>query len=101
MWQPIETVLRLLLKGIIRAYQLLLSPVLGGNCRFHPNCSAFALEAIETHGAGRGSWLAVKRILRCNPWYAGGVDPVPPAQRDHQSTSGAMPKTVPGGSAGL
>ncbi len=70
---------RLLLLAI-RGYQITLSPFFGTQCRFHPTCSAYAIEAIEIHGAWRGSWLAVKRILNCHPWHAGGVDPVPPAR---------------------
>jgi putative membrane protein insertion efficiency factor len=66
------------LLALIRAYQLLLSPLLGARCRFYPTCSAYALDAIETHGAIRGTWLALKRILKCHPWHPGGVDPVPP-----------------------
>jgi putative membrane protein insertion efficiency factor len=64
---------------LITGYRLLLSPLLGANCRFYPTCSAYASEAIETHGALRGTWLAVRRILRCHPWNRGGVDLVPPA----------------------
>jgi len=63
----------------IHLYRWFLSPFLGRHCRFHPTCSAFALEAIETHGALRGTWLTVKRILKCHPWHPGGVDPVPVA----------------------
>jgi len=66
-----------LLQYLIRAYQLLLSPFLGRHCRFTPTCSQYALEAIERHGALRGSWLAVKRIGRCHPFCDGGYDPVP------------------------
>ena len=55
-------------------------------CRFHPSCSAYALEALETHGAARGTWLAVRRVGRCNPWHPGGLDPVPPSRR-HPSTT--------------
>jgi putative membrane protein insertion efficiency factor len=65
--------------ALIDGYRLLLSPFFGTQCRFHPTCSAYAREAIDAHGAWRGTWLAVWRILRCNPWHAGGVDPVPPA----------------------
>lgn len=65
---------------LIRGYQWLLSPVLGNNCRFHPTCSEYAIEAIRTHGLPRGSWLAVRRIGRCHPWGAAGHDPVPPRQ---------------------
>jgi uncharacterized protein len=65
---------------LIRAYRLALSPLLGASCRFYPTCSSYALEAIDTHGAVRGSWLAVKRVLKCHPWHPGGIDPVPPAK---------------------
>lgn len=63
---------------VLRGYQLLLSPVLGGQCRFHPTCSMYAREAISSHGAARGGWLALKRILRCQPFGSAGLDPVPP-----------------------
>lgn len=66
-----------LLQLPIQLYQWFLSPMLGQNCRYHPSCSAYALEALELHGAGRGSWLAVRRICRCHPWHEGGYDPVP------------------------
>jgi putative membrane protein insertion efficiency factor len=66
-----------LLSGSIRAYELTLRPVIGANCRFYPNCSAYAREAIATHGAARGSLLGARRILRCHPWHPGGFDPVP------------------------
>jgi putative membrane protein insertion efficiency factor len=66
---------------LIAGYRLLLSPFLGANCRFYPSCSAYAAEALERHGALRGSWLAAKRILKCHPWHAGGVDPVPPVHQ--------------------
>ena len=65
------------LVGAIRLYRLLLSPWLGNACRFEPTCSAYAIEAIERHGAAAGSALASGRILRCHPWCAGGHDPVP------------------------
>ncbi len=61
----------------VRLYQLTLRPVLGPNCRFVPSCSDYALEALARHGAARGAWLAAGRVLRCNPWCAGGHDPVP------------------------
>ncbi|WP_141400617.1 membrane protein insertion efficiency factor YidD [Magnetospirillum sp. 15-1] len=69
----------LLMRGLIRLYQLLLSPVLPASCRFTPSCSAYAMQAIEEHGPVGGSWLGVKRICRCHPWNDGGYDPVPPA----------------------
>ncbi len=65
------------LAGCIRAYRRWLSPLIGAHCRFHPTCSAYALEAVTRFGARRGSWLALRRIGRCHPWNPGGVDPVP------------------------
>jgi putative membrane protein insertion efficiency factor len=62
----------------IRGWRLI-SRWLPPRCRFHPSCSAYALEALERHGAGRGTWLAVRRVGRCHPWHEGGLDPVPPA----------------------
>jgi uncharacterized protein len=73
---------RLLSRGlqlIIRGYQLLISPMLGPRCRFHPSCSHYAQEALQVHGLRRGGWLALRRIGRCNPWHPGGLDLVPPA----------------------
>lgn len=61
----------------VRAYRLVLSPWVGHSCRFQPTCSAYALEAIERHGAARGGWLAARRVCRCHPWGAAGFDPVP------------------------
>ena len=65
------------LVGAVRAYRFALSPWLGNACRFEPTCSAYALEALEKHGAAVGTALAVGRIARCHPWCAGGIDPVP------------------------
>ncbi|MBL4692482.1 MAG: membrane protein insertion efficiency factor YidD [Magnetovibrio sp.] len=62
---------------LIMGYQWLVSPILGGNCRYHPTCSSYALQALEQHGPFKGAWLGVKRILRCHPWHDGGFDPVP------------------------
>ena len=63
---------------MVRAYQATLGPLLGGACRFHPSCSAYAVEAIERHGAALGAWLAAKRLAKCHPFSArGGYDPVP------------------------
>ncbi|MBI5329316.1 MAG: membrane protein insertion efficiency factor YidD [Betaproteobacteria bacterium] len=64
--------------ALIRFYRFFLSPFMGNQCRFTPTCSHYAREAVETHGALKGSWLAVRRIGRCHPWHAGGCDPVPP-----------------------
>lgn len=66
-----------LLQLPIRLYRWLISPMLGTNCRYHPSCSAYALEAIEKHGAARGSWLSLRRVCRCHPWGGDGYDPVP------------------------
>jgi uncharacterized protein len=66
-----------LLIGVVQAYRLLFKAWLGPVCRFEPSCSAYALEALQRHGAGRGGLLAGKRLLRCHPWCAGGHDPVP------------------------
>lgn len=63
----------------VRGYQIFVSPLLGPRCRFYPSCSAYALTAVQRHGALRGSWLAVRRLCRCHPWNPGGVDHVPPA----------------------
>jgi len=66
-----------LLPLFIRAYRYAASPLLGMHCRFHPSCSAYALEALERHGTARGAWLALRRLSRCHPWHPGGHDPVP------------------------
>tara|TARA_B100000941_G_scaffold233175_1_gene175678 strand:+ start:125 stop:361 length:237 start_codon:yes stop_codon:yes gene_type:complete len=65
------------LMRIIKIYQRYLSPILGQNCRFHPTCSQYALEALQAHGTYHGSILALKRIIRCNPWGGSGIDNVP------------------------
>ncbi len=65
------------LLGLIGFYRYGISPMLGRNCRFHPTCSEYAMDAIRSHGALRGSWLAFRRISRCHPFNPGGYDPVP------------------------
>jgi putative membrane protein insertion efficiency factor len=68
--------------GPATAYQWTLRPVIGANCRFEPSCSHYALDALARHGAARGGLLAVRRMLRCNPWNPGGFDPVPPSRTE-------------------
>jgi putative membrane protein insertion efficiency factor len=65
----------------IVAYRRWVSPVIPARCRFYPTCSTYALEAVAVHGAGRGIWLAIRRLLRCHPFHPGGYDPVPPPKR--------------------
>ena len=71
-----------LLVGLVKAYRLFLSPWLGGACRFYPTCSAYALQALQDHGAIKGSYLSVRRLCRCQPFCQGGHDPVPAPQLD-------------------
>jgi len=79
--------MKTLLLFLLRAYQLVISPMLGQNCRFYPSCSHYAMEALRVHGAAKGSLLAAKRVCRCHPWNDGGVDPVPPADGKPSSTT--------------
>lgn len=72
--------MRAVLIFLLKGYRLVISPLYGQVCRFYPSCSEYALRAVEVHGAARGSWLAVRRLVRCHPWTAGGVDHVPPAR---------------------
>jgi hypothetical protein len=69
--------MRNILIFFIRAYQYLISPLLGNHCRYHPNCSSYAIAALQTHGVLKGFWLALRRLSRCHPWHEGGYDPVP------------------------
>jgi putative membrane protein insertion efficiency factor len=69
--------MRTILVLFVRAYQVSLSPMLPASCRYYPSCSTYAIEALQKHGALRGSWLAARRIARCHPFHAGGYDPVP------------------------
>ncbi len=80
-----KTLLILLLRG----YQYLISPLLGSNCRFYPTCSAYAMEALESHGVIRGSYLALRRLLRCHPYHEGGIDLVPAAPTHRNCCSDA------------
>ncbi|MBO6026498.1 MAG: membrane protein insertion efficiency factor YidD [Bacteroidales bacterium] len=66
-----------LLIGLIRLYQITLSPFIGGACRYTPTCSNYGIEALQKYGAFKGSWLTIKRVVSCNPWGGSGYDPVP------------------------
>lgn len=69
---------------LVRGYQIMISPWLGSNCRFHPTCSAYMIQAIKIHGFFKGTWLGTKRLFRCHPWGGQGFDPVPP-KNDRQT----------------
>ena len=75
---------------LVKGYRLLLSPWLGSACRFEPTCSVYSIEALQTHGAARGSYLTLRRLARCHPWCEGGHDPVPAKARDGASSAGAL-----------
>lgn len=90
-WQALISLPRRALILLVRAYRLLLKPWLGNACRFEPSCSAYALEALERHGAARGAALAGWRLARCHPWCDGGLDPVPERAAD----------AIPGAGRGL
>jgi uncharacterized protein len=74
--------------ALLRGYQVWVSPAFPPMCRFYPSCSAYAIEALQVHGPMAGSWLTLRRLLRCHPWHPGGIDPVPPRRprsaRKHQ-----------------
>ena len=85
--------MRHLLIAVLRAYRFAISPLYGQVCRYHPSCSAYALEAVTVHGSLRGSWYAVRRLGRCHPWAPGGYDPVPSALS--RIDRAAMPQNEP------
>ncbi|MBV8666264.1 MAG: membrane protein insertion efficiency factor YidD [Burkholderiaceae bacterium] len=76
-----------LLVGLVRLYQWGISPMMGPTCRFYPTCSNYAVEALHTHGALKGFWLALVRVSKCHPWNGGGFDPVPPVASTDLSQS--------------
>ena len=77
--------------GLLRLWQLLVSPVYGQTCRFYPSCTAYAMEAVNGHGLVRGGWLAVRRLARCHPWNPGGVDLVPASRMRSSAGPGTAP----------
>jgi putative membrane protein insertion efficiency factor len=77
--------------ALVRVYQVVISPLVGPRCRFYPSCSNYAIEAMRVHGALRGSGMAAWRILRCNPFNDGGLDPVPPRRSDDAHRAGVTP----------
>lgn len=83
--------MRRVLMGLIRFYRRGVSPLTPPSCRYSPTCSAYALEAVDRHGALRGSWLALRRILRCHPWGGDGHDPVPPPPETKELKKDAFP----------
>ncbi len=78
--------MKIILLGIIQAYRRFISPFFPPTCRFQPTCSQYALEAIASYGTIQGSWLTIKRILRCHPFHPGGYDPVPCKDKDSKSS---------------
>jgi putative membrane protein insertion efficiency factor len=74
----------------VHAYRRWISPVLPPTCRFYPSCSAYAAEALQMHGALKGAWLTVRRLLRCGPWHPGGIDPVPPRPARGRMSTGTL-----------
>ena len=76
--------MRIVLIWFLKGYRFAISPLYGQVCRYHPTCSAYALQAVQTHGAIRGVYLAARRVLRCHPWSAGGYDPVPQSHRSEK-----------------
>lgn len=77
-----------LLIGFVRLWRAVISPLYGDVCKFHPTCSSYGLTALEVHGALKGSWLIVRRLVRCHPWSLGGHDPVPGAGEHPHSMQG-------------
>ena len=79
--------------AVLRFYQRAISPALPPRCRFYPSCSAYALEAVERHGAVRGAWFALRRLVKCAPWHPGGVDPVPEPRSGRGTADAARSST--------
>jgi len=82
-WSAVRRLPVLALLGLLWLYQHVVSPLTPATCRFYPSCSQYAVIAVQRHGALRGTWLAIRRLLRCHPWNPGGVDDVPPSRTRH------------------
>ncbi|WP_367273375.1 membrane protein insertion efficiency factor YidD [Galactobacter sp.] len=80
-WRYVVDIPRYAVIGFLKLYRLVISPIYGQVCGYFPSCSAYGLEAVTVHGVLKGGWLTTRRILRCNPWSQGGIDPVPPGKR--------------------
>lgn len=80
-----------MLLAVLRLYRRFISPLLGPRCRFYPSCSAYAMEAVQVHGALYGTWLAMRRLMRCHPFHPGGLDPVPPRRSAALAAGAADP----------
>lgn len=93
--RPVRNPLTWLLIGLVRLYRLI--PKRSNTCRFLPTCSAYSLESLRRHGALRGSWLTLRRILKCHPWGPTGFDPVPPASDEARATSSTSSPINPSG----
>lgn len=89
------------LLAALRFYQRAVSPALPPRCRFYPSCSAYAVEAVERHGAAWGTWLTLRRLIKCAPWHPGGVDPVPDRPFRRRGTGGPGRSSTSGAAAGL
>ena len=76
--------MKYVLIGLLKFWRFFISPLYGQVCRYYPSCSTYALEAVTTHGAIKGSWLGIKRLASCQPWSPGGYDPVPPASNSRR-----------------
>ena len=92
--EKISVALRKIPIGIIKLYQIVLSPMLGPTCRFHPSCSHYAIDAITEHGMIKGTWLSIKRILKCHPLNNGGYDPVPKKKAEKRMIFTLMPSYI-------
>ncbi len=90
-----SNLISLFLRGLILAYRYLLAPLIPGRCRYLPSCSHYGLEALQVHGPVHGSWLTLRRLLRCHPWGGHGFDPVPGRQASPIAPTTGIPTDIP------